>query len=645
MAGEGEQGEQVRDHETDEEQEEDPGNDFLKLKKVNKFTAAHKIQIYNVLNHHGGFKPSRGSPEWTKMLLDEYYNLLIFASVLCGNDTNELWNIACCIDVETIRNYDIAAKNYKLPPCQVGKLDASTLQGMMSNHVASEYARFEEKEEEAFKQLHPKATYMQTTHYEVVLQPLLGQITRYHIHFWYIHKHLNRRQAYEEGKKVLEEKFKKRGDAKKIIDEMIQDLKFEGTKKQLLALETETQQETMTVFKENESAQVIIAQFLAMRNSKIPKDCIDNLLALQDYIKELPDDEKPEFQKFVGMQPKQTLAYLKKVQDKKDKEEAKKRREEQAKKKEEDKKLKKKRKLEEAKQKIIQKSPGDVDELLAEDEVDKDEEDANKEATELIDKVLMEDNAEYKLPYHSYKIVTQRECSRNKCTQSKRRLTRSDKMDDHAGIKKHIQSMTEDGSVVVEYTEPGNVWKMQVASRLRHIVNGVNVWCAEYEEDLSIMEYYPPEEYDGTITQEIGRVVIAVMMHVACNDRKQMKDCYLFAHYHEPNVLEDLLATRHYWLPTIMMGSLLQIYTFYELSQSLEDDPDGSARKARRAKILQILQENPDKFTKETASVIEEVMGILYTIDWQLGKATVVAPEGKSTAMDPFKTTIGIYDN
>ncbi len=424
---------------------------------------------------------------------------------------------------------------------------------------------------------------------------------------------------------------------------MVLELKFEGTKKELLALETETQQETMTVFKENESAQVIIAQFLAMRNAKIPKDCIDNLLALQDYIKELPDDEKPDFQKFVGMQPKQTLAYLKKVQDKKDKEEAKKRREEQAKKKEEDKKLKKKRKLEEAKQNIAKKSPGE--EELEEDEFDKEEEDAAK-ATEQIDKLLTEDNAEYKLPYASYKIVTQRECSRMKCgTQSKRRVTRNDKMDDHACIKKHIHSMTAEGKVVVEYTEPGNVWKMQVASRLRHIVNGVNVWCADYQEELSIMDYYPPEEYDGTITQEIGRVVIAVMMHVACVDRKQMKDCYLFEHYHEPNALEDLLATRHSWLPPIMIGSLLQIYTFYALSQSLEDDPDGSARKARRATMLQILKENPDSFTKETASVIEEVMGILYTIDWQLGKVNMVAPEGKSTAMDPFKTTIGIYDN
>ncbi len=168
MADDGGNEQQGENNET-EEQEEGPGTNFLKLKKVSKFTAAHRTQIYNVLNHHGGFKPARGSAEWTKMLLDEYYNILIFAAVLCGADTNELWNIACCIDVETIRNYDLAAKNYKLPPCQVGKNDASTLQGMMSNHVASEYARFEEIEEEAFRKLHPGETYMQTTHYEVVI--------------------------------------------------------------------------------------------------------------------------------------------------------------------------------------------------------------------------------------------------------------------------------------------------------------------------------------------------------------------------------------------------------------------------------------------------------------------------------------------
>jgi hypothetical protein len=230
-------------------------------------------------------------------------------------------DVALPIDVETVRKYDLVAKDFKLPPLQI---DGNTgLLPIFIKNLGEIYRAFCAEEKKDFLSKHPHGTFQERTDFEIMLQPLLADIMCYCCKFWYLHPWLSRQEAYVEGITHFEKNFKKRGDCKKLIDPILLKRKDVLLTQHVLALKTiqkEGDPEHREVFEDNESAHLFLFKFLNHNGHEISKESLDVLEDMHDYIKGLSREEQTKYAKFMNIVPKETAAYLEKKAKAKEKE-------------------------------------------------------------------------------------------------------------------------------------------------------------------------------------------------------------------------------------------------------------------------------------------------------------------------------------
>ena len=201
------------------------GNGFLKLANLSDSTLkshAVRARVGNVLSHHGGAQPKKGSDQYRLMKISEFFGVLNFAAALTGND------IACValpMDVATVRAYSLREKNFKLPPFTV--TDSSSLVSTFITHVGEAYDRYLAQDKTMHNDHTPGADefYTTPTDFNKTLRPLLGDCIRYCGKYWYLHPWLSRSQAYKAAHDHFKANFKKKGDAVKLIDAILQERK------------------------------------------------------------------------------------------------------------------------------------------------------------------------------------------------------------------------------------------------------------------------------------------------------------------------------------------------------------------------------------------------------------------------------------
>jgi hypothetical protein len=665
--------------------EEEDGDDFLKLQVPKSFTKQAKTSISSVVAYHGKKKLSPKNPGYgaEQRRILEY--MIPFASALTGNG-DRWWNVACCIDAETVRNYDLRQKDYTLPPCQVGFKDTSTLQSSMVKAAKDGYKFWLDIERKEYEKVHGVGSFAGASDFDSQLQPLLGEITRFHIKYWYIHPNLSRKQAYLDGKALLESKFKKKGDCKRIIDQLLLEKKVEGYTKDLMSLEMEDAPDDYEnkphgakVFAENESAQVVLASFIKVYGIELPKDGIlDYLIPLQAWINNgATDEEKNKFGKFVNMVPKQTAAYLKRKADFEEKEATKARKKRKA----EERKLKaeekKKQKLESFKEKLGEAAN---DENLEVDDTPTEAAEVNNpRATakrvfvsgfdgslrgnvingtnagqragtsgailtpEEIDDIFKNDPyAEYKLKIKSFEIV---DALPNGKRRSVRKLPstcapRRDSPEDHSGINKTIVSITTDGMVTVTYTVPGTVWTAGVKARLSTVIHSVNIM--EMLLPPFVTHALPPAGHDGRIDEVIAKVVMAVFMHAMAQNARQLKAMRLHDSFHGPTLVEDLTNTLELWYPPLLRGNWVQLYIFRGLMNS-KAEAAGQSLHERRVQMSTLINSG-ENFTSEQAKTIFEIVQLLEVVDFLYDNPDKQI-RGRDYPFDPFFTKSEVYQN
>jgi hypothetical protein len=150
--------------------------------------------VNNITGHHGATRPKKKTEAYRLMLVQEYTNLLEFAAVLTKND--KISSVALPVDVVTIRNYDLIAKDYELPPLQTD--GGSTLLPAFIKSVEESYEVYCQEDEANYRS-NGVGTYMHKTNFSDTLKPLLGDIIRYCIKYWFLHPWLSCQDAYTKG--------------------------------------------------------------------------------------------------------------------------------------------------------------------------------------------------------------------------------------------------------------------------------------------------------------------------------------------------------------------------------------------------------------------------------------------------------------
>lgn len=669
--------------------DDEAGDDFLKLEVPKVFTKQAKASISSVVFYHGKKKLQSKSPGYAAEQRKALQSMIPFAAALTGN-VDQVWAVACCIEEGKVRSYDLRMKDYTLPPCQVGFKDASTLQSSMVKVVKDSYKRFIDSEKKDYEKVYGAGSYIGASDFDSQLQPLLGEITRFHIKYWYLNPHLNRKEAYLEGKALLESKFKKKGDCKRIIDELLLASKVDGYTKDLMNLEMqdapddyENAPEGAKVFVENESAQVVLECFIRVYGIEVPKGGIlDYLEPLQAWINNgATEEEKNKFGKFLSLVPKQTAGYLKRKAEKDEKEATKERKKREAEERKAKAEEKKKQKLETFKEKLAE-AANNHDDAVMDDAVTVSPPPGNNarantaaqgflsgfdgslgtNATpgnnnaqaaaansrpmltpEELDDMFKDDPyAEYKLPIKSFKLM---DAVLNEKRRSSRKLpsscgTRRETPEDHSGIKKTIVSITRDGMVTVLYMSPGGLWMAAVKARLVTIIHAVNV-MEQLVPDF-VTHALPPEGHDGNIDDVIAKVVMAVFMHAMALNTSQLNSFRLHDSFHGPTFVADLANTLNSWYPPLLRGNWVQLYTFRGLMNAKEE-VGGICLRDRREKMSEIIKSR-DHFTSEQEKTIFQIVQLLEVVD-SLYDQPNKKIGGRESMFDPFLTNTQVFQN
>ena len=608
-------------------QTEAEGEDFLNL-EVGSLNFTHHIKsvITNVTGHHGATKPKQRTDAYRKMKICELLNIITFAAKLTKNDEVAA---ACPIAVETIRNYDLKAKNYELPPYHVGETRSNTLHVQFVNAVGKAYEKYCTHAESEVER-HKLGKYMESTDWKLTLEPILAEITRFCIKFWHLHPHYNRKSAVEAALEHLESNYQKKGDTKKMIDVLLADARLQGTRDDLLALETEEvtyDGQVKTVFKENNSAQTIITQFLCLKKFKWDKkNTLDMIQALQEYMNQISNVEKHQLRKFAGMVPKMTATYLEKVSKVEKAKEAKERKriamEERAAKQEEA----KRQKIEE-KQKLIEEMQREKD--VEETKDGEDEEDFNTETMAKL-KDDKDEFAEYRLPSVSH-YIEDKKGGRARRAGSKLEVGAND------GITKRLVKLhLKEGTLDVAYTKPGGRWKADVARRLGALMAALNAFALE---EPSLVNHYimtATQEcgYEYSVSKKAARFLLAICMHVTTKKEDELAKLTVHPSVTEDVLVQDFHNTIDMWCHGLYTNCLQNLDCLYDLCQSNSagEDPKELFCEFVGSKFM---------VDKEYGVQVIQILDLVNVVQqyFDLGKVQ----DGETIPIDPFNTVSDVF--
>ena len=613
-------------------QEENEGEGFLNL-DVNSLSFTHQIKalVANIIGHHGATKPKQRSEEYRRMKIYELLNIITFAAKLTKNNEE---SAACPIAVETIRNYDLKAKNYELPPYHVGETRSNTLHVQFVNAVGKAYEKYgthAESEVERYK----LGQYMESTSWKDTLEPLLAEITRYCIKFWHLHPHYNRKAATEAALEYLEENFKKKGDTKRIIDSLLEKAKLEGITQDVLALETEKvtyDGEEKTVFKENDSAQTLIAQFLHMKKFKWDKkSTLDMIQALHQYMDQASNIEKHKFRQFAGMVPKRTATYLEKVN-----------KVERAKEAEERKRVamqEKAAKQAEAKRQKLEEKQKMIQEMEASQKEQEEEEDFNTEGgnthekekqTETIN-LLKDDKdefSEYRLPSISH-VIEEKKGGRVRRVGSKLEINAN------VGIRKRLVKIhIKEGTLDVVYTKPGGRWRSEMTLRLGACMAALNAFALE---EPALVNHYVStarrecgETY--AVSKKAARILLAINMHMSATKEEEMAKLTVHPCVTEDVLVQDYHNTLELWCTGLYSTCLQHLDCLYDLCFS-EDSPKETFCDFVGSKFM---------VDQEWGTHVTQILDLVYFVQQYFDFNKV--QDGQTIPIDPFETVSEVFE-
>ena len=609
--------------EHDDIADENEGLDFLKQNKLNEsstFTKAQLARLNNTCGYYGGDKPSKKDKKGKiKADLDQFMNDLDFMVVLTSNSMEA---VALPIDVSTIRNYDLVAKGFHLPPLQTN--DTSILINSFLNVVGDNYQVFlnyDEKEfNNAIKSAKTMGRYMKKTNYEV-LRPAFGNIIRYFVKYWYLHPWLSRKQAYSKAMEHLDKNYKKKGDLVSLIKVILKDRKESILNNQALNLKTIPRAGSINgelIFMENETAQFILTNFLKAKNVKIPKDIPDVLEVMKPYIDTMKEPEKTTYHdKFDKIQPLQTVLYLEKKRKRDEKAAA----------------AEKKQKEAEAVQVMLQeKKQKIIDDALHSDvtarrdntssEKDKNNEEEDKDEDYTVDP--KDKFAEYKLPIRKCEFVAQPEV---KGRRNSAAAVRSLAVGNSAPIKKCIVCMHGSG-VKVAYVFPGKLWKKDIGGRLFVITSAFKqLWFV----DQDLTKNCSKGVSNGQLTPEVARVLLAIMVHKEAAEKYEQVG--LPEHFFEKNFFQDVKNTKEVWLPEPLAGDMKNVHGFYQLA--CEEDKIATMTKESRLEALESHVKDPGVMSTYNCKMLEEMITVLQNLDAELKAMEFGTAEH---IVDPFHT-------
>ena len=653
--------------------EDAEGTDFLNTDFATvKNTHDVKDAVNNVIAHHGGEKPKQRTAEYRAMLRNELLNVLVMAARLTKNTEHA---VACCVDIATIRSYDLKAKDYELPPYHVGEKRSNTLHAEFINMVGQQYHKFLKNAQEEFDKNGAVGAFMTATSWKKTLEPLLGEITRYCIKFWYLHPHLSRQEALNAALDTFESQFERKGDCKRIIDRMIHEKRVNGLKEAVLGLEMETLEQDGSpskVFKENDTAQTLITQFLTLIRFKWDrKNTLDALEPLQEYIQNIEegDDDKDLFRKFEEIVPRKTAAYMERLKKKQKQEEnqEKKRQAKEAKlaemesakrqkieqrKNELEQQEKERQKLEEERKKktaeekekqTIQSTNTDEDDDFNENAGEVKEtaaERAAKEKAAKSKKVLEQleqgddEYAELKLKAAYFEFFE---------PERKGKSSRQDALQSWMGISKHLLNFTEDlQGVIVAYIRPGANWQIGIMQRLSNCISAVNLFGAE-ESDI-VQGLYPLNETDEEIEvswTKGGRVVLAIMMHLHAKKEEDIKRLYLHPGLQESIFLGDLADTSELWLPPMFVNNMNTLCCLHDIYFSTKQS-GGETRKNRLSKFHEFLSDK-NRMPVGKGQQVEEILSLFSVISDHFDADK--KDKTRDLQFDPFNVQNMLYED
>lgn len=603
---------------------EDEGLDFLnkkELKTGGKFTKAQLVRLNNTLGYYGGDKPKQSDKKAVKQAaLDQFRNDLDFMCVLTDNS---MAAVALPVDVSTVRNYNLVEKGFQLPPMQTN--DTSILLNAFLKIVGENYKVFlayDEKEfDEAVGNISVVAgRYMKKTNYET-LKAAFGNIIRYNIKYWYLHPWLSREEAHTKAMEHLDANYTKKADLVKIIKDLLKERKTEILKNQVLGLETIPKEGSSTgevVFKENETAQFVVMNFLKSRNVKVDKNMPDVLECMQPYIDALTGPDKETFRnKFQNIVPLPTAVYLEKKRKRDEKEETLQR-------KKSEKEAWQKIQLE-RKQKIIEENANnnsDTATSTGADEatgVPRSNTTADKpEAFEVDPNDIF---AEFKLKIGDHVTVAQVESTGRRTSNTAKAAGMN------AGIKKTILGFTGRQSVKVQYTFPGRVWKKDIGMRLLSVTNAFRTFW-EVAPDVTAA---CSEGCNGKVTKGVSRVVLSVMMHRS--SKGFIRKVGVHGNFYETNFIRDVRNTKAMWLPAPLNGDLANLHGFYQLLCGKEDICGLSTHD--RSLALDSHIEDTNVIPSVKCKMLQEIIIILQALDEEIESGDYGTKEG---CLDPFDT-------
>ena len=200
------------------------------------------------------------------------------------------------------------------------------------------------------------------------------------------------------------------------------------------------------------------------------------------------------------------------------------------------------------------------------------------------------------------------------------------------GIKKTILKLVNiegcDG-VHVRYQLPGRVWKKEIAMRISSLGRVVqDMWFFDQELVNKCMK----GNKGGEITDDVARVMLAIMLHYACRTTADLQKLGVHENYWEQTFIQDLVNTKEFWLPaTLGDGELKKMHAFYVLVCE-EEEIRGLSRSDRQASLLTGI----DNWPNDRIKMVKEIMELVERIDDELVGADEIGK--KDAPMDPFDT-------
>ena len=243
------------------ENPEASGTAFLKVNgDPPKLDVAQKAVVDGFRTAVGCGKPPKGSLEAKVFYVSKVQNAIQFAAFLTGNEEH---HVACCIDVDTVKKFDIT-RSCTLPPF---RMEGNNLPTLFLDYCKQCYNAYIDEEE----RLHLHATQgssapIQRASFDQI-SPLLSVGIRITCQYWCMNPALPRQQCYIECWNAMKlecsEESKPKIRPVNVIKRLQSDFVFDALLKELNGLPTETVdgQEAFTM-DADEDSRAILGQFL-----------------------------------------------------------------------------------------------------------------------------------------------------------------------------------------------------------------------------------------------------------------------------------------------------------------------------------------------------------------------------------------------